>query len=580
MFDLPALLSAIKTGSPANVLPYATDPSLYSRHAEALAAAEERVRDELAQPIPELPFSKFRLFRDNGNRVVYERLYFARRFRLTDLETCLLAGRDTDGTLLTAFEDLLWEICNEYSWALPAHIWPGEKRADEITLDLFATETGFYIAEALHIFGDRLDARVTARCRRELKRRIFDSYLGDYNEMWWERGENNWGAVCAGSIGMAFLYAEKDPARRETALARVLRTMDLFIGSFPEEGTCEEGVGYWNYGFGFFTVFADFLYEFTAGKADLFAYPKIHEIALFPQRMSLSEHCVASFSDGDKTRSLSPAVNARLRARYSDMAICRAGIGTKQISKPAWRLRDFLWCDPETEATPLPDAVTFYRDKQWLIFRKAPFAFAALFGHNGVSHNHNDIGSFLLAYDEKEGPTDLGSGEYTRQYFGPERFSILCNGSQGHSVPIIGGNFQKDGRQYKAADISFEKCNGEVRFAGDIAGAYGLDTLAALKREFLLTDATLTITDTFSFTGGAPSVTERFVGYAKAEVTAPGKASFGAFEAVFDPALKAGVKTEKMSVHGGSKLVDVFLLDIELPAGTPAFTVRFTPKAL
>ena len=46
--------------------------------------------------------------------------------------------------------------------------------------------------------------------------------------------------------------------------------------------------------------------------------------------------------------------------------------------------------------------------------------------------------------------TDLGRGEYTREYFGPNRYALLCNGSQGHSVPIVEGRCQSPGAEHFA----------------------------------------------------------------------------------------------------------------------------------
>ena len=41
--------------------------------------------------------------------------------------------------------------------------------------------------------------------------------------------------------------------------------------------------------------------------------------------------------------------------------------------------------------------------------------------------------------------TDLGAGEYTKEYFHDGRYRILCNNSFGHSVPVIDGEGQKEG---------------------------------------------------------------------------------------------------------------------------------------
>ena len=578
--DINATLDAIERGSAANVLSEARDPDTFARQRAVVDRIAAQAREIAAAPFPPLPWSTLRLFDDTGDRALFETPYFARRKAFTLLEVSILAGRDADGSLLTAFHDLLWAICDEYSWAVPAHF--HLRHPIPITLDLFATETGLYIAEALHLLGDRIDHRVADRCRAELRRRIFDSFLGDYPREWWELGTNNWGAVCTASIGIAFLYEEKDSARRRAALARVLATMDAFLDSFPPDGTCEEGVGYWEYGFGFFALFADVLHRYTGGAVDLFDDPRARRIALFPQSVALSTSRTISFADGPRFFPSGNAATTILHRHYGDAirlgpADFSCPAPTMPSGKPAVFLRNLLWNDPGRPADPLPDVTTFLSAAQWLVIRHAPFAFAALFGHNGAPHNHNDVGSFLLVDGDEEGPMDLGSGRYTRQYFSPERYTILCNGSQGHSVPIVGGHLQQAGKQYRATDVTFREEAGEAVFSGDIAGAYGFDALTSLRRTFRIrpVEASVTVTDTCAFAGDPLPVTERFVGYAEAAVTGPGEARFGAFAIRFDPVLKATVHTESLAVHGRMQGVDdtrkVFILDIEVPAGTNSF---------
>ena len=587
MFNTKAILDSLDSGSTANVLSELLSRKGLEQNAAAVDAAEARARAALTEPIPPLPWSLLRLFEDCGDRRRFEIPYFARRKRLADLEISILAGRDADGSLLAALHDLLWAICDEYSWSLPAHFFL--KRPVPITLDLFASETGLYLAEALHLLEDRLDRRVAERCRAEIKRRILDSFLGDYPPEWWEKGTNNWGAVCAGAIGIAFLYEEADPARRRAALSRVVATMDAFLSSFPPDGTCLEGVGYWEYGFGSFALFADFVHQYTHGAADLFDDPRARRISLFPQSVALSGSRTVSFADGSRFYAPGSAATTILHRHYGDAV--RLGppdfarpAPTMPSAKPALLLRALLWNNPDRKPAPLPDGAFFLADAQWLIVRHAPFAFAALFGDNGSPHNHNDIGSFLLVDGDEEGPMDLGSGEYTRKYFSSERYTILCNGSQGHSVPIVGGSLQKAGGRFRATDVAFREEAGEVVFSGDIAGAYGLDSLASLRRVFHVRpdDGEATVTDSFAFNGEPRPVTERFVGYADAEVTGPGEARFGAFAVRFDPALKASVHTEPMSPHGRMQGSDdkriVHFLDIELPAGADRFEIAFARR--
>ena len=578
-----SLAAQILRGSVDRVLAEARDPAAFARHGAELDAVVARAREAADSPIPPLPWSLLRLFKDTGNRRLFEKPYFERRRAFSALEVAILAGRDADGSLLAAFHDLLWAICDEYSWSLPAHY--GPQRPIPITLDLFASETGLYVAEALHLLGDRLDPRVADRCRAELRRRLLDSYLGDYPGYWWENGTNNWGAVCAGSLGIVFLYEEKDPARLKAALVRVLATMDAFLSSFPPDGTCLEGVGYWQYGFGLFALFADFVHQYTDGAVDLFADPRARRVALFPQGVALTATRTVSFADGSRFKPAVCDAETILRRHYGDAVAPGGSHLDTPGTKPSMFVRSFLWGDGSQRAPTPPDGTVYLPDAQWLVVRKAPFAFAALFGNNGVPHNHNDIGSFLLVDGDGEGPMDLGSGEYTRQYFSAERYTIFCNGSQGHSVPIVGGRFQEAGGQRRAKDVAFEERDGKAFFSADIAGAYGVDGLVSLRRAFEVdpTAGSVELRDDFAFSGGPLAVTERFVGYAEAEITGPGEARFGVFAVSFDPALKASVRTEPMSPHarmqgGDSQLVHI--LDIEVPAGTTSFVAVFAPKTL
>ena len=583
----PDIVRALANGSPDRLLPGAADPSRFARHADALDAVEKAARDVLGTPMPGLPFSKFRLFRDRGDRATFEKPLFARRVRLANLIVAILGGRDADGTLLAALEDTMWETCNEYTWTPPAHLWrtgsPDKRMRDERhMLDLFSSETGFYLAEALHFLVDRLDPRVVARVRAEIRDRILDSYLGPYELPWWSDGHNNWGAVCAGSIGAAFLYEERDPARLRTALVSVLGTMESFIDSFPEDGACEEGAGYWSYGFGYFALFADLLHDYTGGALDLFQAPGVRRIANFPQAVRLTESRVASFSDGGRFWRPAGWLQTLLRSRFPEIPESSGALApVTRVSKAGHVLRDFVFCDPDSTAAPLPDSVSHLPDAQWLVVRRAPFAFAAQFGNNGVSHNHNDVGSFLLVDGDAEGPMDLGSGLYTRQYFGDERYSdeILCCGSQGHSLPIIGTARQQHGREFRAADVRLERASGdaEIVFSGDIAPAYGLPALRSLRRTFRIRPAegSVSVEDAFDHEGGLPPSIERFIGYEKPVVDGQGQARFGAFAVRFDPALAAEVRTLPFHQHGAADATSAFALDISLPAGTTSFAIDF-----
>jgi hypothetical protein len=97
---------------------------------------------------------------------------------------------------------------------------------------------------------------------------------------------------------------------------------------------------------------------------------------------------------------------------------------------------------------------------------------AAKTGHNAESHNHNDVGSFIVAQDGRPLLIDVGVGVYTRQTFGPERYQIWTMQSSWHNVPEVDGFAQAPGREYAARRVQGLLSPGAAELSMDLAGAY------------------------------------------------------------------------------------------------------------
>ena len=109
---------------------------------------------------------------------------------------------------------------------------------------------------------------------------------------------------------------------------------------------------------------------------------------------------------------------------------------------------------------------------------------------------------------------DLGSGAYTRQYFASDtRYTILECSSRGHNVPIINDTFQYCSKDAKAVNTKYE--NGVFSF--DFAGAYKADGLESINRAFSFTDDSITMRDSFGYTGEG-KIVERLVSLYKPEL--------------------------------------------------------------
>ncbi|MBD5460224.1 MAG: hypothetical protein HDR26_04675 [Lachnospiraceae bacterium] len=147
---------------------------------------------------------------------------------------------------------------------------------------------------------------------------------------------------------------------------------------------------------------------------------------------------------------------------------------------------------------------------QWCIGNAASgVGFACKGGHNGETHNHNDIGHFIYEAGGVMLFTDLGAGEYTKEYFGAGRYDILCNRSLGHSVPVIAGEEQRAGREYCCSGFRADE-DGSVEM--ELARAYPGGLLERFERtfQFDLVTGRLLVRDSIWFPGERGGVQSGF----------------------------------------------------------------------
>ena len=511
-------------------------------------------------------YSEFKMFFTTGNRTVYEKHFFDKSMAMNSAALLALIYPDED-KYINALMDLIFTICDRYTWCLPAHQGQNEYN-DNSHIDLFAAETAFSLAEIYTLLGDRLDSVIKSRIETEIKRRVFDSYEAEAPYKHWEHCTNNWAAVCTASVAGAYMLMK--PERVESLLPRFERAMECFLSGYKDDGVCSEGCGYWNYGFGYFVMYADMIKSFTSGKIDHFANPKVKSISMFIQNMFLSEDTSVSFSDAGKSARYALGIVHYLKKIYpDDVLVYDLEYSTILLSdaRISYALRSATWFEPEYAAHPdeiNADKVFVANDTEWLIKRNAKFGFAGKGGNNAEFHNHNDVGSFIIAKDGNHIFTDPGSAVYTRQYFVREtRYDVLETQSLGHSVPIINGVAQKAGEQYCARGFKFEN---DV-FSFDMSDAYGILELKALNRSFSFSDSAVTLCDKFDFDSDS-EVTERFILTCKPEVcdgyfVADGvKVSASAYESF---------EISSVTLTRGSK---IYILDFKLARNADSFNMK------
>ena len=458
--------------------------------------------------MPETTYTRYRLFKTAGERALYDRPYGEKRSLLS--REVLAAWLQGDDSRIDRINDLIWSICEETTWVGPAH----EKT--EWHIDLYAAETAADLGYVIMLIGDRLPEEVRERVRKEVNRRIFEPYLAHAHEYWWDSGRNNWTGVCAGSVGEAFLLIEDDVERQAEALSIVIEQLDRFIQSaFEADGGCLEGIGYWNYGLQHHVCFAEMLRLKTSGAIDLLSNEKIRAIAAYPLAVVIGKNTYASFSDAHEHASVRPFLAARLSERTGATGLL-ALVGNAGGDLGA-SLRDLCWWDGKRREMPkLEDSFLPVSGVARLVGSSGrhTVVLAAKAGHNAESHNHNDVGSFVLAVDGTVYLCDPGAGLYDAAYFSPKRYENVFANSYGHSVPRIGGTLQPAGQEYcgtmqktgdKSISISFEK-------------AYAVPSLKTAVRSIDIHGGEVILQDSFTFEGETREIEEAFMTWNPVEI--------------------------------------------------------------
>jgi len=488
-----------------------------------------RLADEMRnQPMPELTEELFALFETTGNRLKYEEVYFGRRkFLAVYGMAAIMFGRAEDFAKL---EEILLSVCEEECWALPAHVNRKDDPHWQTTVDLFASETAQALAEIVALVNsgkdddtntdsrNKLADQICERVHQEIERRVFTSFFSSKpNYGCWECAGHNWNAVCAGSIGSAAIYlmAGKEEERLQKCLERLCNSLKYYLNGFEEDGACMEGIGYFTYGMTYFVGFAEQLYRYTNGKIDLFADEKLKKIARFQQKMYCQCGQTISFSDGEMQAKFRMGLTRFLAEKYDGVAVPNEVLAADFETDTCYRFmglcRDYLWTK-EGAKKKAAESVTENGGQglhtfqprhdilpvaQWSICESINgVGMAVKGGHNAESHNHNDVGSFLYLVNGEQLITDLGAGEYTKDYFGEGRYEILCNSSMGHSVPLPNGKTQQSGEWHRATEFT---ADGKGKTKINFSAAYPIGNIRHLEREtqFSMEDGSLVVTDTF-----------------------------------------------------------------------------------
>lgn len=134
---------------------------------------------------------------------------------------------------------------------------------------------------------------------------------------------------------------------------------------------------------------------------------------------------------------------------------------------------------------------------------------AAQGGHNAESHNHNDVGNFIVFADGAPVLIDAGVESYTAKTFSPQRYDIWAMQSAWHNLPTLNGVMQGAGRRFEARECRYTTEEAGASLSMEIARAWPEEAgVASWQRRFRLDrrSGEVVVEDAGRFVGAANRV--------------------------------------------------------------------------
>jgi len=449
----------------------------------------------LGRPWQSLPATVFAEFKTNGNRVNFEALTFQKRRQLAALVMAEIV--EGQGRFMPDIINGLWSTLEESWWGIPAHYGKKVPVMEDQNVDLFQAESAGLIAWTAYMLKPQLDKfspLIVNRINKEIRQRMLQPAMkGRY---WWKTAGMNWNPWICSNWLACILICENDRKAQLDAVEQILSAMDHFVDAYPTDGGCDEGPGYWDRAAASLYECLNLLRTATDGKIDMSGNAKIRAMASYAYKTYIENDYCITFADTHDNKMLQQVnivypfglyLNDRTMrefaayiAKQKNLTEDAATLYDKSGNYPTLARELFFVSNINSLLAEQPNepllSDVWLPDLQIMTARRADMFVAMKGGNNGESHNHNDVGSFVVYADGQPLIIDPAVGEYTSKTFSNRRYEIWTMQSQYHNLPQINATDQRDGKQFAAAEAKYKK--GSLSL--NIAGAYPAE--AGVKR--------------------------------------------------------------------------------------------------
>ena len=442
----------------------------------------ERAEKYLDEPIPMLTLSMYHDFFVSGSRQPYVSNHILRREMLTSL--AIAECHERQGRFISKMCDALWAILEETTWVIPAHIGhnptsykseypPVFNETDLHGVDLYAANTATALAFVLLYHRDALDAMspiLAERTEYEIEKRVirpFTSIHHSWSGMYGDKC-NNWVTHIVECVLFTAAVVEKRQRVREAIVSRSMTYLDNYTTWMPDDGGCDEGPGYWSgAGASYFSAL-EVLYDMTGGAVDVFSHPLVRAIGEYIYKFNINGEKYINFAD------CSPNVHpdGYLVARYGERCGSEGMIafGKMVMTRDPHLHHSHSYRIMKALATPFAEdrevtkaeRYVWYPNLKVMIARDSEDTSKGMFlaikgGHNKQSHNHNDVGSYIIYNNGAPSVIDPGNVTYTRDVFGPNRYTIWAMQSHYHNLPAFDGLGEPNGMGYTSTNEVYDE---------------------------------------------------------------------------------------------------------------------------
>lgn len=398
-----------------------------------------------------------------GENMINARYSYVNRLALAE---CI----ENKGRFIPAICEGVAELCAQKPWSIPAH----DRNLNnfygrDYYVDLVVATSGNSLAQCLYLLGDKVpyETRTLVQCafREKVFRPIFRC-LEETKPFYWFTVKNNWNSVCLAGVTGAALTLLQDKEERAYFVAMAEKYNVFGMAGYPDDGYCSEGVSYYNYGFAAYVTLREEVCRATGGQIDFFRVPKFVRLAQYGKNIQIVNGICPAYSD------------CQLGSAPSDFIVdyCERALGQKttpvgyrfpvvgghlalhliyMFPNPAWP----ICLTPEMKQVlaegddPLH---TYYKQASIFISRPTPASACRMGvsfkgGHNGESHNHNDVGSYVVVVGKETIAGDMGGPfSYPGDYFDVDSYKYPIKNSFGHPLPVVGGELQREGMAARA----------------------------------------------------------------------------------------------------------------------------------